>query len=86
MEHIESVIVGLITTFLGFVGGIMKRRRESEKLYLDNLNDAIDIYRKTLEDMKLHCDMEIKQLRDEIATYKREIDELHQQIANLRNG
>jgi predicted RNase H-like nuclease (RuvC/YqgF family) len=79
-------ITGLLTTFLGSVGGyfIGKRKSEAEtdSIVIQNVKEVLAVYAGTINDLK----KEIGELKDKIGEYEKHIERLENQLREFRNS
>lgn len=86
MDNLLTYIIPALTTFLGYMGGNYKRKKNEEALYITNLNESLKAYNQVILDMKERYDEEIKRLTEKCEGYEKMIKELKDKIDLLEQN
>jgi len=77
---ITAGIITIISTILGYVVGSRKNRAEASNLEIKNIKEIIEIYTKTIQDLKI----EVEELKEEIKEYKTCISKLENELQQFK--
>lgn len=80
-EIITTSIIGLITTIAGYFYGSRKSQAETDKIVLDNVKIVLDVYAKTIDDLK----GEITILKEKIVEYEKLVENMSEEMELLRS-
>jgi len=77
---IITAIFSFIATIVGFIFGSRKNQAETDKIVLENVKGILDVYTKTIEDLK----DEVSELKKEIKEYKSCIDKMEKELNTFK--
>jgi len=77
---IITAIFSFIATIVGFIFGSRKNQAETDKIVLENVKGILDVYTKTIEDLK----EEVSELKKEIKEYKSCIDKMEKELNTFK--
>jgi len=77
---IITAIFSFIATIVGFIFGSRKNQAETDKIVLDNVKGILDVYTRTIEDLK----DEVSELKKEIKEYKACIDKMEKELNTFK--
>jgi hypothetical protein len=82
-ETIVSYLAPIGTGLIGFFAGKKRSDKEVEQLSLGNVEQALNIYKEMLDDMKLRYDKEIESLKSKLQESQRHIEVLERKIKEM---
>jgi len=81
---ITDVIIPAVTSFLSFLLGQQKGKKEVESLHLANIEKALSIYQHIVEDLKeeiLHLNQKVDVLQDKVDALMEENHKLKKMLS-----
>lgn len=81
---ITDVIIPAVTSFLSFLLGQQKGKKEVESLHLANIEKALSIYQHIVEDLKeeiLHLNKKVDVLQDKVDALMEENHKLKKMLS-----
>lgn len=79
-QWLFEVLTAIGSAFAGWFFGRQKQRAEATQTELDNVHKAIEIWRKTAEDLKA----EVEALKNTLKALQTEVSNLHTENNNLK--
>lgn len=82
-DIIINALVGASTGLIGFLTGRERNKKETESVIIQNVENAIAIYKTMLDDIVKRYDSEILFLKEKIASYEAHITKLEKQLKTI---
>jgi predicted RNase H-like nuclease (RuvC/YqgF family) len=82
-DIITNAIVASFTGFIGFLTGRERNKKETESVVIQNVENAIAIYKTMLDDIVKRYDSEISFLKEKIISYEKHITSLENKLKNI---
>ena len=84
LDIILNAVVGIITGLIGFFTGRERNKKETESVVIQNVENAVAIYKGMLDDIVKRYDSEIAYLKTKIDSYEKHIEKLEQTIKQIK--
>ena len=82
-DIIINAVVGGMTGLIGFFTGRERSKKETESVIIQNVENAIAIYKTMLDDIVKRYDSEINYLKEKITSYEKHILSLENKLKTI---
>ena len=82
-DIIINAVVGGMTGLIGFFTGRERSKKETESVIIQNVENAIAIYKTMLDDIVKRYDSEINYLKEKIISYEKHILSLENKLKTI---
>lgn len=85
LDIILNAVVGIVTGLIGFFTGRERNKKETESVVIQNVENAVAIYKNMLDDIVKRYDSEIAYMKTKLDDYEKHIAKLEAIIKQIKS-